>query len=64
MKGDSAPGIETNDLVEIGNGSIVLAFARIRVAPVAKGESVAGVQSYRLIVIGNGSIVVAFARIS
>src|SRR5262249_13578024 len=56
--------IESNGLVVIGNGSVVVAFARISVAPVVEGFDVIGIQPDRLVVIGNGSVVVTFFPIS
>src|SRR5262249_54966607 len=64
VEADSVLGIESNALVVIGNGSVIVAFSHISETPAAKGVSVVGIQSDRLTVICNGSIGVAFFRIS
>src|SRR5467141_621078 len=56
--------LESNGLVVIGNGSVLVAFFPISDAPVVKGHSVVGIQSDLLGVVRNGSVEVAFAPIS
>jgi hypothetical protein len=57
-------GIQSDRLVEIGNGSVVVTFTRITGAPIVKGGSAIRIESNRLVEIGNGSVVVAFVRIT
>jgi hypothetical protein len=60
----SVLGIESDRLIVISKGSVVVALVCISDAPVAEGESTLGVKSDRLVVIGEGSVMIAFVRIS
>jgi hypothetical protein len=44
QKGESIVGIESNRLVVISDGSVVVAFVRISIAPVPKGETAFGIE--------------------
>ena len=55
-KGEGALRIESDRLVKIGNGSIIVAFVRIEDASVPKGVSTLGIDSDRLVKIGEGSV--------
>src|SRR5215471_10875814 len=56
-------GFKKDRLVEIGEGSGIVAFVRISDAPVTDGESAFGVKSDRLGVISEGAFVIAGLRI-
>ena len=63
-KSESIVGIESNRLVVISDGSVVVAFVPISIAPVPKGETAFGIEPDRLVKIGDGLVIVAFVCIS
>ena len=57
-------GSSSNRLVVISDGSVVVAFVSISIAPAPKGETAFGIEPDRLGKIGDGLVIVAFVRIS
>src|SRR5262245_16329617 len=60
-KSKSALGIESNRLIVISDGSLIVAFFCISVAPLCEGGSVCRVESNRLAVSGDGLKIVSSA---
>jgi hypothetical protein len=56
-KGESVFGIESDCLVVIGDGSVVVVFVCKSVATVPKGEGALAIESDRFVKIGDGSVV-------
>ena len=63
-KGDGAFGIESDRLVKIGDGPVIIALVRINLASVPKGVCTLGVESDRCVKIGEGPRVIAFVCVS
>ena len=56
--------IQSDRLVEIGDGSVVVAFSPISLAPDGEGVGGLWIELDRLAEIGDGSVEVAFSQIS